>query len=78
MKAPATATAYRKKDVALKIMNAFAVGWHFHFAGRAAAGLVSVRLACKKTCGECPVMPSPGRVRIAAKGMGLATNEGAR
>ena len=64
-----------KNDLASRIMTAIAVERHFPFAGRAAAVLVSVRLACRKTCGECPVMPSPGRVRIAAGKTGSATSE---
>jgi hypothetical protein len=55
-------------------MRAIVVERRFLFAGRAAAGSVFARTACKKTCGECHVMQSPGHVRIAAGKMALATS----
>jgi hypothetical protein len=38
--------------------------------------LASVKIVCRKICGACPAMRSPGPARIAGGRMGLATSDG--
>ena len=56
-------------------MTASVVKQRFLFAGRAAAGSAFAKIACLKTCGECPAMRLPGRVRIVEVKMVLATSK---